>query len=118
MIIGNGSRLASLERLAFWDLPELNQPFRGGSALYAPAAAARANLDVPAVVRGFPCGPGCAWPGPSAVDPIEESADLPVQRSKHLALRLVRWIEIAKAPSGFAPTASQGRDFAICVKSL
>jgi hypothetical protein len=59
--------------------------------------AAPATLDVPAVVLGFPCGPGCAWPGSSAVDPVEESRDLPVQRPEHLALRLSMCVEIAKA---------------------
>ena len=34
--------------------------------------------------------------GSRAVDPVKESRDLPVQRPKHLALRLLRWIEIAK----------------------
>jgi hypothetical protein len=68
-------------------------------ALLDVPVAARATRDVPAVVLGFPygLGLGCGWRrGSSAVDPVKESGDLPVQRPKHLALRLVRWIGIAK----------------------
>ena len=63
------------------------------------ARAARAIPDVPAVVLGFPCGPGCARPGSSAVGPVKESGNLPVQRPKHPAFRFVRWIETAKLPA-------------------
>jgi hypothetical protein len=65
-----------------------------GTAL--PLASAPTTLDVPTVVLGFPAGPGCAKPGFRTVDPVKESGDLPVHRAKHPALRLPRWIEIAK----------------------
>jgi hypothetical protein len=78
--------------------------------LRAPAAraAARATLDVPAVIRGFPCGPGRTRPGSTAVDPVEESDDLPVQRPEHLALRLSICVEIAKTSPGHRRVAAQG----------
>ena len=70
----------SCSPLAAWAARPLGVP--------AARAAARAILDVPAMVLGFPCGLGCARPGPTAVDPVKESDDLPVQRPEHLALRL------------------------------